>query len=63
MYSDMIKFIASSPNAKSIVSGGNSALPLILSELKDIKPTGRITAEFDIRKLKSNPALDTILVN
>lgn len=63
MYSDMIKFIASSPNAKSIVSGGNSALPLILSELKDIKPTGRITAEFDIRKLNGNPSLDTILVN
>ena len=47
IYQDMIKFIATSANAKEIVSGGCNTLPLILSEFKNFQPVGRVTAEFD----------------
>ncbi len=62
IYQDMIKFIATSANAKEIVSGGSN-LPLILSEFKNTEPVGRITAEFDINKLKRAPSLDTTLAH
>jgi protein involved in polysaccharide export with SLBB domain len=63
IYQDMIKFIATSANAKEIVSGGGNTLPLILSEFKNFQPVGRVTAEFDLTKLKNNQALDTKLQN
>jgi polysaccharide biosynthesis/export protein len=63
IYNDMIKFIATSPLAKNIVSGGNSSLPLILSEFKNVNATGRIAADFDISSLSKNPNRDTILVD
>lgn len=63
IYNDMIKFIATSPLAKNIVSGGQSSLPLILSEFKNVQATGRIGAEFDISSLRNNPERDTILAN
>lgn len=61
IYQDMIKFIATSANAKEIVSGGGNTLPLILSEFKNVQPVGRVTAEFDLTKLKTNKDLDTKL--
>lgn len=63
IYNDMIKFIATSPLAKNIVSGGQSSLPLILSEFKNVEATGRIGAEFDISRLRKNPERDTILAD
>ena len=63
IYNDMIKFIATSPLAKNIVSGGQSSLPLILSEFKNVEATGRIGAEFDISSLRNNPERDTILAD
>ena len=63
IYSDMIKFLATSPNAKEVVSGGSSSLPLILSEFKNVTPVGRVTAEFNLNKLSSNSNLDTKLQN
>ena len=63
IYQDMIKFIATSANAKEIVSGGGNTLPLILSEFKNVQPIGRVTAEFDLTKLKKNKSLDTKLQN
>ena len=63
IYNDMIKFIATSPLAKNIVSGGQSSLPLILSEFKNVEATGRIGAEFDISSLRNNPEKDTILAD
>ena len=63
IYNDMIKFIATSPLAKNIVSGGQSSLPLILSEFKNVEATGRIGAEFDISRLRNNPERDTILAD
>lgn len=61
IYQDMIKFIATSANAKEIVSGGGNTLPLILSEFKNVVPVGRVTAEFDLTRLKMNKSLDTKL--
>jgi len=61
IYKDMIKFIATSADAKEIVSGGSNTLPLILSEFKNAEPVGRVTAEFDLDRLMLNPALDTVL--
>ena len=63
IYSDMIKFLATSPNAKEVVSGGSSSLPLILSEFKNVIPVGRVTAEFNLGKLSANADLDTQLQN
>ncbi len=61
IYNDMIKFIATSADAKEIVSGGSGTLPLILSEFKNAEPVGRVTAEFDIDRLAANKSLDTLL--
>ena len=57
----MIKFIATSADAKEIVSGGSNTLPLILSEFKNAVPVGRVTAEFDLDKLQQEKTLDTVL--
>lgn len=61
IYQDMIKFIATSANAKDIVSGGGGTLPMILSEFKNVKPIGRVTADFDLSKIDKNDDLDTAL--
>jgi protein involved in polysaccharide export with SLBB domain len=61
IYQDMIKFIATDANAKGIVAGGGNTLPLILNEFKNVQPVGRVTAEFDLTKLKQNNLLDTKL--
>ncbi len=61
IYNDMIKFIATSADAKEIVSGGSGTLPLILSEFKNAEPVGRVTAEFDLDRLATNKSLDTLL--
>lgn len=60
IYQDMIKFIATSANAKEVASNGNT-LPLILSEFRNVKPVGRVTAEFNLSKLIKKPSLDTTL--
>ena len=61
IYQDMIKFIATSANAKEIVSGGGGTLPLILSEFKNVKPIGRVTADFDLANIGKKEDLDTPL--
>jgi len=61
IYEDMIKYIASNASAAQL-AGGDSFL-LILNEFKNSKPIGRITAEFDLNKLKTNPNLDISLLD
>lgn len=61
IYDDMIKFLATSANAQQVISGGDTSLPIILGEFKNVKPVGRITAEFDIQKIRNNPSSDTTL--
>ena len=59
-YENLIRFLASDP--KLLTSQGASFLPLLLSEIKNIEPSGRVTTEFDLSKLDSNPQTD-IFVN
>jgi protein involved in polysaccharide export with SLBB domain len=59
IYQDMIKYIASNASAAQI-AGGNS-FALILNEFRNSEPSGRITAEFDLNKIKTNPNLDISL--
>ncbi len=61
IYSDMIKFVASSANAAQVA--GNESFALILNEFKKAEPIGRVTAEFNISKLTSNKDLDLPLEN
>ena len=58
-YNEMIKFIATSANAKDVVANGGDTLLLILNELKNSDPTGRVSAEFDISKIRKSPEIDT----
>lgn len=59
IYQDMIKYIASNASAAQL-AGGDSFV-LILNEFRNSKPVGRITAEFDLNKIKTNPNLDISL--
>ena len=59
-YENLIKFLASDP--KLLNSQGASFLPLLLSEIKNIEPSGRVTTEFNLQVLKDNPIND-IYVN
>jgi len=62
LYKDMIKFLATSVNAQTMVSGsGGATLPIILEEFKDVQPTGRVTANFNLSTIKNNPDLDNVL--
>lgn len=60
-YNEMIKFIATSANAKDVVANGGDTLLLILNELKNSDPTGRVSAEFDVSKIRKSPERDTII--
>ena len=59
-YQNIIEFLASDP--KLLTSQGASFLPLLLSEIKNIEPVGRVTAEFKLEELNANPIKD-IYVN
>ena len=60
-YNEMIKFIATSANAKDVVANGGDTLLLILNELKNSDPTGRVSAEFDIGKIRKSPEADAFI--
>lgn len=60
-YNEMIKFIATSANAKDVVANGGDTLLLILNELKNSDPTGRVSAEFDISKIRKSPEIDSLI--
>ena len=60
-YNEMIKFIATSANAKDVVANGGDTLLLILNELKNSDPTGRVSAEFDIGKIRKSPEMDAFI--
>jgi len=61
-YQELIKFISTSSSSGS-GEGSISSLPLILSELKDLKPLGRVVTEFDMLNIEQNPKNDTFLDN
>lgn len=59
LYNEAIKSLASAATSINKVNV-SSILPL-LSEFKNLKPSGRITTEFNLEKIKNNPAKDTLL--
>lgn len=59
LYNEAIKSLASAATSINKVNV-TSILPL-LSEFKNLKPSGRITTEFNLEKIKTNPAKDTLL--
>lgn len=56
-------FLDTTVNQLSSISGDGLSMDLIdlLTELKNIEVNGRVSAEFDISKLKDNPSLDLLL--
>ena len=52
---------AISANAKDVVANGGDTLLLILNELKNSDPTGRVSAEFDIGKIRKSPEMDAFI--
>lgn len=58
-YDNLIKYLASDP--KILNSQGASFLPLILSEIKNFKPSGRVSAEFRLERLSDDKTKDIYL--
>lgn len=62
-YKDLITYVASASGSVTSTANLNSNLQLILSELKNNKPDGRLSAEFNINKISADPSLDTVLAD
>ena len=62
LYNNFIKYIATSIS-KGTGSQIGTALPTVLSELKNTEAYGRVQAEFDIEKLSDNPSTDIYLTD
>jgi protein involved in polysaccharide export with SLBB domain len=69
-YNELVKVLAQALSTVVPSSRGDSgprldgnALALLLSELKDTKPTGRLTVEFDVSKIERDMEKDTVLKN
>ena len=60
-YTDIITHISTSANVGLGLNASN--LQIILPQLKNVEPKGRLSAEFNLTKLKENPALDTLIAN
>ncbi|MDA8541794.1 SLBB domain-containing protein [Gammaproteobacteria bacterium] len=58
IYKDLIKYIINTSSKTAGGNGGESGLPLLLSEFKDTKPVGRMPAEFDLDVLEQNQSKD-----
>ncbi len=56
-YNTIINFLAINPDMLS----ASSNIGMVLEEIKDFDPIGRVVAEFNIQKLKDDPALRSIL--
>ncbi len=67
MYGDLIRYIASNlgsvRSANTSNAGQSQSLGIILEELKNYEPVGRIQAEFDLNKIEQDQMLDTTLNN
>jgi polysaccharide export outer membrane protein len=60
-YNDIISHIASSGSEQGNGLLQASNLEYLLNELRNIKPEGRVAAEFDLYKIEKDPYLDTVL--
>lgn len=60
-YNELIKYLVSRKSSGTAMAG-DSVLQLLLSEMKNIEVKGRVVAEFDLLKIRSNPDKDTLLL-
>lgn len=60
-YNNLISFIVQNPTILSQGNGGTNALGLILEEIKNVEPSGRVVAEFDLFALEEDPLKRKIL--
>ncbi|RPF74841.1 MAG: hypothetical protein CBE49_000655 [Rickettsiales bacterium TMED289] len=58
IYRDTLNFIVSNPQE---VGGTSGSLSLLLEELKNYRPKGRVVTEFELSRISNNPVLDTVL--
>jgi hypothetical protein len=45
-----------------MIAAGETSLAFILQEYRNLEPSGRIIAEFDLSKIRNDPSLDITLV-
>ncbi len=58
-YNDLIQYIAQQPERMS----GAQNIALVLADLKNLEPTGRVVAEFDLEELEKNPEKKLLVAN
>ena len=58
IYRDTLNFIVSNPQEVGATSG---SLSLLLEELKNYRPQGRVIAEFELSQIEDNISLDAVL--
>ena len=59
-YNELLRYLVSSPNFGMSGFASDGVLTF-LSLLKDYEPSGRLVTEFNLNKLKQNPALDRVI--
>lgn len=58
IYRDTLNFIVSNPQEVGATSG---SLSLLLEELKNYRPKGRVVAEFELSRIENNVSLDAVV--
>lgn len=61
-YRELINFLAANTSGRSSFTS-QSTLNVTLAELRNVEPKGRLQAEFDLQKIKSNASLDIELAD
>ena len=62
-YRELVNYFAANSGGIGSFSLGESTLRMTMKEIKNFQPKGRLTAEFNLNKIDSNPRLDTVLQN
>lgn len=61
-YRELINYLASTPGGTGGLGLANSQnLQIILPELKNVQPKGRLAAEFNLKKIEADSSLNTVL--
>lgn len=63
-YRELINYLAATPAGSGGLGLANSQnLQIILPELKNVQPKGRLAVEFNLKKIESDSSLNTILLH
>jgi polysaccharide biosynthesis/export protein len=61
-YRELINYLAATPGGGLSLANSQN-LQIILPELKNVQPKGRLAVEFNLKKIESNSSLNTILLH